>query len=240
MRYKGKYSWINKKIEKYNQDLAKAGNFREIRTAVSDFESWLGSDWRDYVPEEDRLRDHAEDLRREAEKKLENKTLNRLHKELQRAQSTSDYDALIDTIREVRFDHLPYLRRGGHDERNQGKIDTFFPLFEASHALREGHIRRKAIKDVTKRVSRAKTDKELEVLAQEVGSLQAQPEYFKTYGKVLEDLQAKIEEKYSVVGKGMRFIKKLFSRGRRASQIRTASQMLKQINKEIADLKKEL
>ena len=60
----------------------------------------------------------------------------------------------------------------------------------------------------------------VEALAKEVGSLQAQPEYVKEYGKVLDNLQAKIEEKYSVVGKGLRYIKRLFSRGRRASQIK--------------------
>jgi hypothetical protein len=73
-----------------------------------------------------------------------------------------------------------------------------------------------------------------------VGSLQAQPDYVREYENILEDLQAKIEEKYSVVGKGLNYLKKLFSRGKRASQIRTASQMLNQLNKEISDLKKEL
>jgi uncharacterized protein YjbI with pentapeptide repeats len=100
--------------------------------------------------------------------------------------------------------------------------------------------RREAIQDITKRVSRAKEDKELEDLAIEVGSLQAQPEYVEEYDKVLNGLQAKIEKKYSLLSKANRFIKKLISRGRRASQMRTASQMLNQLNREISDLKKEL
>ena len=104
----------------------------------------------------------------------------------------------------------------------------------------EERLRRKTIQDVTKRVSRAKKDKDLEDLAQEVGSLQAQPEYVKEHKKVLNDLQEEIEKKYSLLGKGRSFLKRLFRRGRRASQIRTASKMLNQLNKEIADLKKDL
>ena len=104
----------------------------------------------------------------------------------------------------------------------------------------EERLRRKAIQDVTKRVSRAKKDKELEALAHDVGTLQAQPEYVKEYGKVLNDLQAKIEEKYSVVGKGRKFLKRLFSRGRRASQIRVASRMNRELQREIRELKRDL
>ena len=242
MRYKGEHSWVNEKIEEYEKDLGKAKSFQDLQRALEDFESFLETYWFYHIPEEDRLLDHVRDLKRLAEKKLENNTLNRLTKELKRVNSVADYDAFIEAVREVRFDHLPYLRRDSHwnTDKRQGKFDTFFPLLEASYALRESHLRRKTIKDIKFRVSRAKSDKELEALAKEVGSLQAQPEYVKEYGKVLDNLQAKIEEKYSVVGKGLRYIKRLFSRGRRASQIRTASQMLNQLNKEIADLKREL
>ena len=104
----------------------------------------------------------------------------------------------------------------------------------------EEKARRETIQDVTKRVSRAKKDKELEALAQEVGSLQAQPDYVKEYKKVLEDLQAEIEEKYSVLGKGLNYLKKLFSRGKRASQIRVASEMNREIQREIKALKRDL
>ena len=104
----------------------------------------------------------------------------------------------------------------------------------------EKEARRKTIQDITRRVSRAKKDKELEALAQEVGSLQAQPEYVHEYENVLNGLQAKIEEKYSVVGKGIRYLKKLFSRGKRASQIRVASQMNRELQREIKALKRDL
>ena len=110
---------------------------------------------------------------------------------------------------------------------------------EEKERLRK-EARRKTIQDITKRVSRAKKDKELEALAQEVGSLQAQPEYVHEYENVLNGLQAKIEEKYSVVGKGLRYLKKLFSRGKRASQIRVASQMNRELQREIKALKRDL
>ena len=130
--------------------------------------------------------------------------------------------------------------RREEEERNRKEKEERLRKEEERIRKEEERIRRKTIQDVTKRVSRAKKDKELEALAQEVGSLQAQSDYVKEYGKDLNDLQTKIEEKYSVIGKGIIYLKKLFSKGRRASQIRTASQMLKQLNKEIADLKKEL
>ena len=104
----------------------------------------------------------------------------------------------------------------------------------------EEEARRVAIQDITRRVSRANSDKDLESLAQEVGSLQARPEYVREYKRDLEDLQAEIERKYSVVGKGMRFLKKLFSRGKRASQIRVASQMNRELQREIRALKRDL
>lgn len=100
--------------------------------------------------------------------------------------------------------------------------------------------RARYVSDLEHDVSRAKRDKELESLALSIGALQAQPEYVEEHGEKLQSLQARIEEKYSVVGKGLRYLKRLFNKGRRASQIRTASKMINQINKEIADLKKDL
>ena len=111
---------------------------------------------------------------------------------------------------------------------------------KAEERKKEEEARRKAIQDITRRVSRAKKDKELEALAQEVGALQAQPDYVKEYGRGLDDLQAQIEEKYSLVGKGMRYLKKLFSRGKRASQIRTTSRMNRELQREIRALKRDL
>jgi hypothetical protein len=106
---------------------------------------------------------------------------------------------------------------------------------EKKRREKEKRLRLKTINNLELRVSKAKTDKELEALAKEVGSLQAQADSYR-----LNILQADIEEKYSLLGGSLLFLKKLFSRGRRASQIRTASQMLNQLNKEISDLKKEL
>ena len=105
---------------------------------------------------------------------------------------------------------------------------------------REEEARRVAIQDITRRVSRAKKDKELEALAQEVGALQAQPDYVKEYKKVLNDLQGEIEKKYSVLGKGLKYLKRLFGRGKRASQVRIASQMNREIQREIKALKRDL
>ena len=93
--------------------------------------------------------------------------------------------------------------------------------------------------ETKRRIDKAKTDKELEALAVEVGSLQAQPEY-EDYGQQLKNLQETIESKYSLVGKGLRFLKRLFSRGKRASQIRIANQMREDLHKEIRDLKSSL
>ena len=96
------------------------------------------------------------------------------------------------------------------------------------------------IKKLEVRVDRAKGDKELETLAKEVGKLQAQPE-FKDYHKhQLLDLRDRIEGKYSVVGKGLRYLRRLFKKGHRASQIRVASQMNRELQREIRELKRDL
>lgn len=125
---------------------------------------------------------------------------------------------------------------------DQLTVEEIASIREEEERLRreEEEARRLAIQDVTRRVSRAKEDKELEALAGEVGALQAQPQYVEEYGEALNDLQAEIERKYSVVGKGIRYIKNLFSRGKRASQIRIASEMNRELQREIKALKRDL
>jgi len=161
--------------------------------------------------EEKASREEEERLRREEEERLRREEEERLRREEEEEE------------RFFREEEEERLRREEEKARRE-----------------EERLRRKAIQDVTKRVSRAKKDKELEALAHDVGTLQAQPEYVKEYGKVLNDLQAKIEEKYSVVGKGRKFLKRLFSRGRRASQIRVASRMNRELQREIRELKRDL
>lgn len=231
MRYKGEYSYINERLEDFEKDLAKAKSFEKINKVLRDAEDTmilLSNDWF-YVPNEKELRTYLNDKAKHLEEKMIQEQLKKLNGRILRSRDLEDIEGVIEDIIKVRKDHL---WESVKPDESEGEFDAFFPLLEKA--------RLKAIQDVTKRVSIAKKYKELEALAQEVGSLQAQPQYVKEYKKVLDDLQAKIEEKYSLLGKGMRFIKKLFRRGRRASQIRTASQMLNQLNKEISDLKKEL
>ena len=184
---------------------------------------------------EERIRrDSAESLveaRNELEsiKKLIKKT--KSHRGLYKIERTL-LTPLLAKIKKSDLDDDPDL----WEERHQA-LDCYYRREEQLDRKRK---RREEIEYLKTQVTKAKGDKELEALAQEVGSLQAQPEYVKEHKKTLSAIQEEIEEKYSVVGKGRRFLKKLFSRGKRASQIRTASQMLNQLNKEIADLKKEL
>ena len=185
--------------------------------------------------DEERVRREKEERLVEASNELENikKQIKKTksHRALYKVERTL-LIPLLEKIKDSDLDDDPDL----WEEKEQA-LDC---IHRRKEQLDRERKRREKIEYLKTQVTKAKGDKELESLAQEVGKLQAQPEYVKEYKKVLDDLQAKIEEKYSVVGKGMRFIKKLFSRGRRASQIRTASQMLNQLNKEIADLKKEL
>jgi hypothetical protein len=229
MKYKGEHSWVNEHIDKYNQDLAEAKSFEEQGRILDRLLYFLFSNDYLYVPRADDLRKYLSSQKRKYENILEKEQLKRLKGEILRASDLEHIEEVIEDIIKVRKDHLWETVK---PDESEGKFDIFFSLLEKA--------RLKAIQDVTKRVSRAKKDKELEALAQEVGSLQAQPEYAKEYKKVLDDLQEEIEKKYSVVGKGLNYLKKIFRRGRRASQIRTASQMLNQLNKEISDLKKNL
>ena len=105
---------------------------------------------------------------------------------------------------------------------------------------RKKRERKRTLIETKRRIDKAKTDKELEALAVEVGSLQAQPEYLEEYGQQLENLQETIESKYSTMGKGLRFLKRMFSRGKRAAQLRIANQMGEDLHKEIRDLKGRL
>lgn len=100
----------------------------------------------------------------------------------------------------------------------------------------------KFIKKLTERVERAKpvNIRNLEVLAQEIGSLQAQPEYVEHFGKTLKKLQETIEAKYAIHGKDHRYLQKQFKMARRASQIRVASQMNLELQREIKALKRDL
>jgi len=129
---------------------------------------------------------------------------------------------------------------GGHELITKGAKGWAGEWYAERKESRLKKERNRVVSDLMNQIDKAKKDKELEDLAQEVGSLQAQPDYVREYENILEELQAKIEEKYSVVGKGRKFLKRVFNKGRRASQIRTASQMLNHLNKEISDLKKEL
>jgi len=130
------------------------------------------------------------------------------------------------------------------EKRNRDLRETLSSIGEKVNFYKDdvekSRQRARVFEDVTLRVSRAKEDKELEALAEEVGSLQARPEYVREYKRDLEDLQAEIERKYSVVGKGIRYLKRLFSRGRKASQIRVASQMNRELQREIKALKRDL
>jgi uncharacterized protein YjbI with pentapeptide repeats len=95
------------------------------------------------------------------------------------------------------------------------------------------------IKDLGRAIKSSRKDRELEELAVEVGALEADPLYSKVYGNVLKEMHETIEDKYSLVGKGIKYLKRLFSKGKRASQIRTASKMLNELNQEIEQLKNQ-
>jgi uncharacterized protein (UPF0297 family) len=229
MKYKGEHSWVNEHIDKYNQDLAEAKSFEEQGRILDRLLSFLFSNDYLYVPRADDLRKYLSSQKRKYGNILEKEQLKRLKGEILRASDLEHIEEVIEDIIKVRKDHLWETVK---PDESEGKFDIFFSLLEKA--------RLKATQDITKRVSRAKKDKELEALAHDVGTLQAQPEYVKEYGKVLNGLQAKIEEKYSVVGKGLNYLKRLFSRGRRASQVRVASQMNRELQREIRELKRDL
>ena len=96
------------------------------------------------------------------------------------------------------------------------------------------------IKDLGKAIKQSRKDRELENLAVEVGALEADPLYSKVYAKVLEEMHEVIEDKYSLVGKGLKYLTKMFNRGKRASQIRVASQMNRELQREIKALKRDV
>lgn len=96
------------------------------------------------------------------------------------------------------------------------------------------------IKDLGRAIKQSRKDRELEDLAVEVGALEADPLYSKVYAKVLKEMHEAIEDKYSLVGKGLKYLTKMFSRGKRASQVRVASQMNRELQREIRELKRDL
>ena len=166
---------------------------------------------------------------RTAREKLMDKTIYELEKKIYKTKRYQDLK-----------EHITYLEKQISPLMERDPDSFYFHWGSARRKTLEKLLRAAVIRDLEFRVSMASSDRFLEDLAKEVGYLQAQSEYVKEYGKVLNDLQTKIEEKYSLLGKASLYLKKLFKRGRRASQIRTASQMLNQLNKEISDLKKEL
>ena len=101
---------------------------------------------------------------------------------------------------------------------------------------------KEVIKKLSDRVKRTKpvNIRNLEALAKEVGSLQAQPQYLKDYSLFLKKLQETIEAKYAIHGKDHRYLQKQFKMARRASQVRTASQMNRELQREIKALKRDL
>lgn len=167
--------------------------------------------------------------------KINDKDLDNLEKEVVGLQAQPEYveeygsvlDGFLATIKQKKLDN--YRLRKFIEGIKREKEDKAARKIE----------RKFRIKEMKRDISKAEKDKELEKLAFELGELMGQPEYLKEYGTVLEDLKEKIEEKYSLVGKGVRFLKRLFSRGKRASQIRTASKMLNELNQEIKTLSRE-
>jgi hypothetical protein len=132
------------------------------------------------------------------------------------------------------------------DEEKKKKLEEYKARKKKEEKARREEEKARAdreviVNKVQERVNRTKAFniEGLESLAQEIGKLRGKPEYVKEHKDLLDKLQKSIEKKYSEKG-DPKDLKKLFSKGRRASQIRTASQMLKQLNKEIADLKREL
>jgi hypothetical protein len=167
--------------------------------------------------------------------KISDKDLDKLEEEVIVLQAQPEYveeygselDGFLKTIKEKKL-HNFRLRKFNEGLRRE-KEDKAAQKVE----------RKFKIKEMERAVSKAKNDKDLEVLAVELGDLMGQPEYINEYDSILEKLKETIEKKYTLLGKGVRFLKRLFSRGKRASQIRTASKMLNQLNQEIKDLKNQ-
>ena len=130
---------------------------------------------------------------------------------------------------------IPVKKTDPYGNRRRDLSDNLLSVEELVAKKAESKIKKLEVQ-----VDRAQGDKELETLAKEVGKLQAQPE-FKDYHKhQLLDLRDRIEGKYSVVGKGLRYLRRLFKKGHRASQIRVASQMNRELQREIRELKRDL
>jgi hypothetical protein len=133
--------------------------------------------------------------------------------------------------------------------RHLKDAEYLIELTESQQGNLEKNIKREEgrlmarVRDLGRRVYRAKSDKELEALALELGEVRAHIQAFgygEPFNTSLDTLEREISSEYSVVGKGMRFLKKLFSRGKRASQIRVASQMNRELQREIRALKRDL
>lgn len=103
-----------------------------------------------------------------------------------------------------------------------GRIESHQSKLKETMKREEGRLFLR-IRDLGRRVKRAKSDEELEALAVQLGEVRDQIQAFpslRAFSIRLDYLEGEISSKYSLVGKGIRYLKNLFSRGKRASQIR--------------------
>lgn len=111
---------------------------------------------------------------------------------------------------------------------------------QKNEEIQDAKDRKLVVKDLVDRVNRAEKDEELEMLAFRIGQLLGDPKFLKEYARQLGKLQNMIEEKYSFMHQGMRYLRGLFTKGKKDTQVRTASRMLKDLNREISELKRSL
>jgi hypothetical protein len=193
----------------------------------------------------DKLRFHpniAPDLLSKLEENLSYEVLSVFGKEIEDATSgpvfshKDNYRKLRSTISKnygwMNIKDLPTL-----DSELEKKFKPLF-LIQEKEVRHLGRIVRK-LADQSARIPPVNV-RGLEALAKEVGSLQAQPKYVENYGKVLKGIQDQIESKYAVHGKDHKYLEKQFKMAKRASQIRVASQMNRELQREIKALKRDL
>jgi uncharacterized protein YjbI with pentapeptide repeats len=117
--------------------------------------------------------------------------------------------------------------------RGVGDILRFFEMDRKNMIERSSRVQ-----ELYRRVQKAESDDELESLAEEVALLETQPLFIKEHRHTLRDMHLMIEDKYSSLGKGLRYLQKFFNRGKKAGQIRVASQILLELEREIESYKK--
>ena len=184
----------------------------------------------------------APDLISKLEENLSYEILSVFGKEIEDATSGSalshkdNYRKLRRTIRDfygfMSIKNLPTL-----DSELEKKFKPLFLIQEKEVRYLGRFVRKLA--DQSARIKPVNV-RGLEALAKEVGSLQAQPKYVENYGKVLKEIQDQIESKYAVHGKDQKYLKKQFKMAKRASQLRIASEMNREIQREIKALKRDL